>query len=210
MTTSSQAADAGSALEAVGGIAAERYSAPAVLLHWVIALLILAGLPLGLYMVGLPVSPSKLKYYSWHKWIGVTVFMLALARLAWRAGHRPPAPLPGQPRWQLAVAHAMHGVLYLMMIAIPLTGWLFSSAAGFPTVYLGLIQLPDLVHKDAQLKEIFKLAHLVLTYALGGLVVLHAAAAIKHAVVDRDATMSRMWLGRAANNEQRTNKGFPG
>ena len=110
MTTGSQAADAGRALEAAGGIAAERYSTPAVLLHWVIALLILAGLPLGLYMVDLPVSPSKLKYYSWHKWIGVTVFLLAVARLVWRAGHRPPAPLPGQPRWQLAVAHAMHVV----------------------------------------------------------------------------------------------------
>lgn len=190
-----RSAHEGSVLEAAGGIAAERYGLPAVLFHWVIALLILAGLPLGLYMVDLPLSPSKLKYYSWHKWIGVTVFALALARLAWRAGHRPPAPLPGQPRWQLVAAHATHVVLYVLMIAIPLTGWLFSSAAGFPTVYLGLVQLPDLVPKDAQLKEIFRLAHVALTYTLGALTVLHAAAAIKHAVVDRDGTLSRMALG---------------
>lgn len=188
-------AAAGSVLEAAGGVAAERYGAPAVLFHWVIAVLILAALPLGLYMVDLPLSPSKLKYYSWHKWIGVTVFVLALARLAWRAGHRPPAPLPGQPRWQLAVAHATHVVLYLLMIAIPLTGWLFSSAAGVPTVYLGLVQLPDLVSRDAQLKEIFRLTHVALTYTLGVLTVLHVAAAIKHAVVDRDGTLTRMALG---------------
>lgn len=185
----------GSVLEAAGGIAAERYGTPAVLFHWLVAALILAGLPLGLYMVDLPVSPAKLKYYSWHKWIGVTVFLLALARLAWRAGHRPPAPLPGQPRWQVAAAHVAHVLLYVLMIAIPLSGWLFSSASGFPTVYLGLVQLPDLVPKDAQLKQIFRVMHVVLTYTLGALTLLHAAAAIKHAAVDRDGTMSRMWLG---------------
>lgn len=186
---------AGSVLEAAGGIAAERYGTLAVLFHWVIALLILAGLPLGLYMVDLPLSPSKLRYYSWHKWIGVTVFVLALARLAWRAGHRPPAPLPGQPRWQLAAAHATHVVLYLLMIAIPLSGWLYSSAAGVPTVYLGLVQLPDLVSKDTQLKESLRILHVVLTYTLAALVLLHAAAAIKHALVDRDGTLSRMAFG---------------
>ena len=81
---------AGSVLEAAGGIATERYTVPAALLHWVMAALIVATFPLGLYMVDLPLSPSKLKYYSWHKWIGVTVFLLAMARVAWRFGHRPP------------------------------------------------------------------------------------------------------------------------
>lgn len=185
---------AGSALEAAGGIAAERYSTPAVLLHWIIAVLVMATLPLGLYMVDLPVSPSKLKYYAWHKWIGVTVFLLAALRVAWRFGHRPPVPLPGQPRWQVLAAHSVHVLLYLLLIAAPLTGWLYSSAAGFPTVYLGLIQLPDLVPKDQQLKEAFKLAHLVLTYTMSGLVLVHVVAALKHAIVDRDGTLSRMSL----------------
>lgn len=194
MSASSDQTGALRALEAAGGVATERYSAPAVLFHWVMAALVLATLPLGLYMVELPVSPSKLRYYAWHKWIGVTVFLLALLRVAWRFGHRPPEPLPGQPRWQVVAAHAVHAVLYLLLIAVPLTGWLYSSAAGFPTVYLGLVQLPDLVPKDAQLKEAFKLAHLVLTYTMGGLVLLHIAASLKHAAVDRDGTLSRMWF----------------
>lgn len=188
------APDAGSALEAAGGIATERYTLPAAILHWVIAALIVATFPLGLYMVDLPLSPSKLKYYSWHKWIGVTVFLLAMARVAWRFGHRPPQPLPGQPRWQVAAAHAAHAVLYALLIAVPLSGWLYSSAAGFPTVYLGLVQLPDLVPKDERLKDTLKLAHLVLTYATGALVLLHVLAALKHALVDRDGTLSRMSL----------------
>lgn len=184
----------GRTIEAAGGIANERYSATAVLLHWVVAALVLVTLPLGLYMVELPISPAKLKYYSWHKWIGVTVFLLAVVRAAWRFGHRPPAPLPGQPRWQVVAAHGVHAVLYVLLIAAPLTGWLYSSAAGFPTVYLGLVQLPDLVPKDEQLKQTFKLAHLVLTYTMGALVLLHIVAALKHAIADRDGTLSRMWL----------------
>lgn len=204
MSTTSAVRQAGRAIDAAAGIAPERYGRVAVLLHWVIALLILAAFPLGLYMVDLPFSPAKLKYFSWHKWLGVTVFGLAAARLLWRATHRPPAPLPGQPRWQLAAAHAVHGLLYALMLAIPLTGWLYSSAAGVPTVYLGLWQLPDLLAKDAGLKATLEIVHQSLAYALAALVLLHAAAAIKHAVVDRDGTLARMSLGGRARSSEGT------
>lgn len=184
----------GAALDAAAGIAAERYGNVAVLFHWVVALLIVAAFPLGLYMVGLPFSPAKLKYYSWHKWLGVTVFALAAARLLWRATHKPPVPLPGQPRWQLAAAHGTHVLLYLLMLAIPLSGWLYSSAAGVPTVYLGLWQLPDLLPKDEGLKVALKLVHQWLGYVLATLVLLHVVAALKHSIVDRDGTLGRMSL----------------
>ena len=193
-TSSTDLADVPGALDAAAGLTAERYAAPAVLLHWVMAALVLAALPLGLYMVDLSISPTKLKYYSWHKWLGVTVLLLAAVRVAWRLKQQPPEPLPRQPRWQAIAAHTTHAVLYALLIAVPLSGWLYSSAAGFPTVYLGLVQLPDLVHKDDALKAIFKTAHWVLTYAMGALVLLHVAASVKHAVVDRDGTLSRMSL----------------
>lgn len=169
-----------------------RYSTLSSLMHWAVALLILGSFPLGLYMVELSFSPAKLKYYAWHKWAGVTVFGLALLRLLWRRVQPPPPPLPGQPRWQLAAAHVTHVALYALLVAVPLSGWLYSSAAGFPTVYLGIWQLPDLVPKDGTLKEIFDDVHEVLTWTLAGLVALHAAAALKHGLIDRDGTLARM------------------
>jgi len=108
--------------------AARRYSTPAIALHWLVALLIFAAFPLGLYMVDLPLSPNKLTLYSYHKWIGVTVFLLVTIRLAWRATHTPP-PLPDRIAvWQRRASAAAHGALYALMVAIPLSGWLMSSA----------------------------------------------------------------------------------
>ena len=177
------------------GPATGRYTAPAVILHWLVAAFVLVTLPLGIYMADLPVSPAKLKYYSWHKWIGVTIFLLVVLRAAWRIGHPPPAPLPGQPRWQVQTAHYTHLALYALLFLTPLAGWLLTSAAGYPIVYLGLVQIPDLVPKDKQLKEIFEVVHAGLALSMGALVLLHIGAALKHALIDRDGTLSRMRLG---------------
>ena len=120
-------------------------------LHWLMAVLILGLLALGLYMHELPLSPQKLTLYSWHKWAGVTVFLLVWVRLLWRVMHRPPAlPASMAPLMRLA-AHAGHGVLYLLMVAIPLSGWLMSSAKGFQTVWFGVLPIPDLIGKDKAL-----------------------------------------------------------
>ncbi len=168
------------------------YTRTAIALHWLTLVLIACGFALAIYMVDLPLSPQKLKYFSWHKWIGVTVFMLAVARLAWRLRH--PAPLQPAiiPEWQRRAATAMHAVLYVLILVIPITGWLYSSAAGVPTVYLGMVQLPDLLAKDKALAEQLKLAHITLNYTMLTLVVIHAAAALKHHVVDRDDVLRRM------------------
>ena len=171
---------------------ASHYTPTAIALHWLVFVLIACGFSLALYMTDLPLSPRKLKYYSLHKWIGVTVFMLALARVAWRLTHAAP-PLPAtMPAWQRAAATATHAILYVLIIVIPISGWLHSSTTGLPTVYLGLIQLPDLLARDKALAGTLKTVHAALNYLLFVLVAIHAAAAVKHHFVDRDDIVARM------------------
>ncbi len=168
------------------------YTRTAITLHWLIALALVVTFGVGLYMSDLPLSPDKLRIYAWHKWAGVTIFLLVLLRLLWRLSHRPPAPPKSVPAWQQSAAVAAHRLLYLLMLAVPLSGWLMSSAKGVQTVYFGVLPLPDLLAKDKALGEVLETVHQALSYTLAGLVALHAAAAIKHHVVDRDEVLPRM------------------
>jgi len=169
-----------------------RYTATAIALHWLVVLLILCSAALGLYMVGLPFSPAKLKLYSWHKWIGVSIFLVALLRALWRLAHPAPAMPAATPRWQRAAAAASHLLLYLLVIVIPLSGWVMSSALGVQTVYLGVLPLPDLLAKDKALGEQLKLVHGALNWTLAAVVAVHIAAALRHHFVDRDDVLQRM------------------
>jgi cytochrome b561 len=169
-----------------------RYSNAAIALHWAGAVLIVAGAGLGLTMTELPFSPAKLRYYAWHKWIGITVFLLAAARLVLRATV-PPPPFPGSmPRAQVVAARTVHALLYLLMLAIPLSGWLYSSATGVSVSYLNLVPLPNLVAKDKALASTLLVVHQSLNAALATALLLHVGAAIKHQWVDRDGVLSRM------------------
>lgn len=168
-----------------------RYTRTAMTLHWLIALGIFIAFPLGLYMGDLKLSPMKLQLMSYHKWLGVSIFILVLIRLLWRASHRAPEALP-MPRWQSLVSQATHLALYGLMIAIPLSGWLMSSAKGFTTVYFGVFPLPNLLEKSKELGDSLEELHAVLNYVLLVLVGLHIAGALKHHFIDRDSTMSRM------------------
>ena len=168
------------------------YTRTAIALHWIIFLTIACGWALGQFMTGLPFSPQKLRYVSWHKWIGVTVLVLTISRLAWRV-YRPAPPLPASmSARQRRAAHVMHVALYALVIVIPLSGWLFSSALGVPTVYLGLVQLPDLLHKDKALSDVLRQVHATLNWTLLVLVCGHAAVAFKHHLVDNDGVLTRM------------------
>lgn len=170
----------------------QRYTAPAMVLHWLMALLIIGLFGLGIYMADLPLSPQKLKLYSYHKWAGITVLALAVLRVLWRLRHAPP-PLPAsQPKWQQQAAHAGHALLYLLIAVTPLSGWLMSSAHGFTTVWFGVLPLPDLVEKNKELADVLKLVHRYLNYAFIAVVVGHIAAALKHQWIDRDHTLNRM------------------
>jgi cytochrome b561 len=172
--------------------ATARYSLPAIVLHWLIFALIAAGAALAFYMTDLPLSPLKLKYYSWHKWIGVSIFIAAVVRLLWRLCRRAPALPAAMPAWQQRAAHALHGLLYVLLFAIPLSGWLYSSAAGVPTVYFGVIPLPDLLERDKALAETLKAIHEALNYMLFTLVAAHAGAALKHHFIDGDDVLAHM------------------
>jgi cytochrome b561 len=172
-----------------------RYAPAAMALHWMSALLILCGFTLGLAMTGLVFSPAKLRWYAVHKWIGITVFLLAFARLAWRSGHPPPPPV-SMPRWQRRASAASHALLYLLMLVIPVSGWLYSSATGVQVVYLGLLPLPDLVAKDKALAAALRIVHVTLNYSMAGLVFVHVGAALKHRFVDRDGVLGRMLPAR--------------
>lgn len=169
-----------------------QYTRAAIALHWITALLILTNLLLGISMAPLPLSVRKLHWYSWHKGIGATIFLLTCARLVWRLFRPAPAPI-AMPVWQRRAAGAAHTLLYVLMLVIPISGWLYSSSTGVQVVYLGLVPLPDLVPKDKALATVLKGVHVSLNIMMVAVIVIHAAAAVKHHFVDRDEVLVRMW-----------------
>ena len=173
-----------------------RYTGPAIALHWLLALALFGLFGMGLYMTGLSMSPTRLKLYNWHKWAGVTVPALSFLRLAWRLTHRPPADAP-MPAWQARAAHAAHVALYVLFFAVPLAGWAYSSAAGFPVVWFGVLPLPDLIAPNRELAEAIKPLHKFLAYTMAAIVLVHVGGALKHQWVDRDGLLRRMWPARA-------------
>ena len=177
-----------------------HYTTTAKSLHWLMAVLFFGMLGLGFYMQGLPLSPEKLKLYSWHKWIGVTVFLLALIRIAWRVTHQPPALPQSMPRLMQVAAHAGHHMLYMLMFLIPLSGWLMSSAKGFQTVWFGVLPIPDLIGKDKATGDLLQQVHLILNLLLVLTLAGHIGAALKHHFIDRDDILTRMLPQRHPEN----------
>jgi cytochrome b561 len=177
-----------------------RYTTTAIALHWVLAIALVGIFSVGLYMADLPFSPQRLKLYNWHKWAGITILTLSALRLLWRLSHKPP-PLPtaithAMPSWQMRAYNATHVALYALFFIVPLVGWAYSSAAGFPVVVFGVLPLPDFVPVDKALAELIKPLHGFSAYALAALVVLHVAAALKHHWVDKDGLLNRMLPAR--------------
>ncbi len=168
-----------------------KYSSVAIAIHWLAALMIFCAIVMGVYMSGLPMSPARLKLYNWHKWLGITILVISFVRLIWRATHRPPADLP-MPVWQRRAAHATHWLMYGLFFAVPLAGWTYSSASGFPVVVFGVLPLPDLVAPDKSLALALKSVHAGLAMALGAVIALHLVAVAKHQFLNRDRVLSRM------------------
>ena len=169
-----------------------NYTKTAKVLHWLMAILLFGLLALGFYMHDLPLSPDKLKLYSWHKWAGVTAFLLVALRLTWRIVHRPPALPDSMPKIMQFAAHAGHLMLYLLMIAIPLSGWLMSSAKGFQTVYFGVLPIPDLLDKNKEIGDLLALVHKSLNLLFVAVLAGHIGAALKHHFIDKDNILTRM------------------
>lgn len=175
-----------------------RYHPVTIILHWVLALALVGIFCFGVYMADLPFSPTRLKLFNWHKWAGISILALSALRLLWRLSHPAPAlPAPivqAMPDWQLKAHHATHVALYVLFFVVPLIGWAYTSAAGFPVVLFGQIPLPDLLSPDKQLAALIKPWHQISAYALAALVLLHVAAALKHQLIDRDGLIKRMSL----------------
>jgi cytochrome b561 len=172
-----------------------HYTRTAVALHWLIAALIFAAVFMGWTMTEMAVSPARLKTYNYHKWVGITVLALALLRIIWRLTHRAP-PMEKMPRWQQLAAHAGHGLLYLLMLGVPLAGWIYSNAAGYRVVYLGKLPLPNLVGRDKALADQWHEVHEVLATVLVVVVTLHVLAALQHHFIHKDNTLRRMLAWR--------------
>jgi len=178
-----------------------RYTSIAIILHWVMALLIFVTWSIAIAIDDMPLSPARITGLSWHKWLGVTIFFLVILRLLWRAIHPAPPLKVQMPAWQEMVMQLTHFTLYLLMVAIPVIGWLMSSAKGYTVNYFGLFELPDLVDKDKALGDQLKLIHELLANGLMVLVGLHILAALKHQFIDKDGLLGRMTFGGSVNEK---------
>lgn len=181
-----------------------RYGAVARSLHWLTALLILTAIPLGLYANDLPHDTSealarKAQVFSLHKTVGIAAFFVALARIFWALTQARPAPLHPDRTWETRAAEGVHWMLYISLVAVPLSGWVHHAATtGFAPILWPLGQGLPLVPKSVAVEQGAAAAHWVFTKLLVAEILLHVAGALKHALIDRDATLARMWRGTPA------------
>ena len=176
---------------------ANRYGIVAQLLHWSVVVLLIAQFILAEAAEELPLGVEKLAMLARHKSVGITILGLAFLRIVLRLADRPPPP-PPMSAWQRLAAATSHWAMYAILFAMPLSGWMMSSAANYPVSWFGLVQLPDLVVPSESLQEVLHEIHEVLAGTLLFLVGLHVLAALKHQFVDRDGLITRMlpWGGR--------------
>jgi cytochrome b561 len=170
------------------------YGGVAVLLHWGMAVLLVVLLAMGLYMVALPevgFDREKITLILVHKTLGLVALAAVLVRMAWRYVNALPALTAGLPAWQQLAARVVHLLFYALMLALPATGLLMSSAGGYPVSFLGF-ELPDLVPVNPRHFQMWIVVHRWLSYALAVLIVAHAGAALHHALIKRDDTLRKI------------------
>lgn len=190
-----------------------RYTKPAVILHWLIALVVIAMFALGWYMTELPKEAAKqtafdlfdLGVYTWHlaeeasprnfyfnlhKSIGVTLLALIALRVLWRVSHRPPALLTSYKAWEKKLATGMHHLLYLLMVAMPVSGLIMAMSGKYGVKWFGIDIIAGL--DNSTLRDIFKEAHEIVGVIFLSAIILHILGALKHKWIDKDGTMKRM------------------
>ncbi|MET0052915.1 MAG: cytochrome b [Candidatus Thiodiazotropha sp.] len=169
----------------------KRYGIVAIGLHWLVALLVIALLSIGLYMTSLPDGDAKWEWYGLHKSLGISVFVLALARLIWRRVNIQPALPPGLKGYEIRLAHLTHALFYLALLVLPISGYVDSSAGGYHLAWFG-VGIPLLIPENKILLEISEVIHSSLAYLLIGLLAMHLAAVAKHHFILKDDTLRRM------------------
>ncbi|MDE2138091.1 MAG: cytochrome b [Gammaproteobacteria bacterium] len=169
-----------------------RWGTIAQTFHWLIVVLLVVQVTLAELADDLPVGVRKLTLLARHKSVGITILALVILRLAWRAVNaHPPLPANLKP-YERTLARLTHLALYVLLFAMPLTGWTMSSARGFPVSWFGFFTLPDLVPKSRPLYDALVLTHQTLAWFLFAVVALHVAGALKHHFVHKDDVLRRM------------------
>jgi cytochrome b561 len=173
----------------------EKWGAVAQLFHWLIALLVLAMIGLGLSATNWPLTPLKFELFIVHKSIGVCVFVLMVLRLLWRIASPVPILPPSLVGWERAAAKAVHWLLYGVVLLMPISGYVTTSAADFPLSMFGLFDVPLLVAKSKPMEHAAQTVHVYGFYVLAALIVLHTAAALRHHYILKDDILKRMLPG---------------
>lgn len=176
----------------------DRWGAVSQSFHWLIVVLIVVMAYLGLTMTDLPNTPHKIALYTLHKSIGLTILVLVALRMLWRLVAGVPRTLEGLPTWQVRVAAATHWMLYGLLFAMPISGWVVNSTAGFPLQWFHLFNLPAIAAKDDATHALARATHEALFWTLVAVALVHAGAAFYHHLVRHDETLARMlprrWL----------------
>lgn len=173
------------------------YTRTAIVLHWTIAALILMNIAGGFLMVSYPKhAPQHDAILFWHASLGSLIFLLAVARLCWRLTHQPPALPAHIPAWQRGAAHALHWLLYALMLVLPFSGYLHRLAGGHEVSFFGLFNLPDIISQDEPFRVFTHNLHVTLAWVLCALLAGHVGAALKHGLVDRDGVVRRILSNR--------------
>jgi cytochrome b561 len=162
------------------------------LFHWSTAAMILGMFVLGWVAVSYTLSPTKLELFKWHKSAGLLILAWVLLRLAWRATHRGPGLPAVMGRHERWAAHLAHALLYALMIAMPISGWIINSASDFPLKWFGLFRVPQLIGPNKGVQDSAELVHLMLFWTLLVVLVVHVAAALRHHFIRRNDVLRRM------------------
>jgi cytochrome b561 len=179
-----------------------HYAAPAIILHWTLAILIATLVAVGWYMMANEKQPGSERYFNLHKSVGIVVFALVLLRIVWRLTHKPAALPPSVPGWEVTASLLAQRVLYACMFLLPIIGFIGASYSEEGIRFFGL-QLPRIVAADHDVSERFFGIHVVLAWTMVAIIVLHAAGGLKHLLLDKDGVFQRMWFRQAGVDDDR-------
>jgi cytochrome b561 len=171
------------------------YGGGARAFHWLTVALLLIIMPMGIVMGDLPRGRLQDTLFITHESLGITVLALTVLRFLWRLGHRPPPPSTDLSPLEIRASGGVHALLYLVLVVTPITGYLFISFLGIDFSYVGLVHLPPPVTKDKPTGEFFGLIHASLQWAIYGLALMHAGAALHHYFFRRNDVLQRMLPG---------------
>lgn len=167
-------------------------------LHWLMALLILGMFALGWTAVNYPMSPVKLNLFIWHKSMGLTLLALVMIRIAWRLANVTPAPPAGVSAVEHRLARAGHLVLYLLMLVMPVSGYVVNSSANFPFRFFGGARIPNLIPADKALQDVAEAIHLGAFWLFALVILIHVLAALRHQFVKKNDVLQKMLSGTGA------------